>query len=62
MDPSTYGWLIVLATLLVTVIVVLWILLPFAIFGLKGLVRELLHEQRTTNDLLRRFGNDKSVK
>lgn len=33
-------------------IVVVWVLLPFAVFGLKPLVRQLLAEQRRTNELL----------
>jgi len=35
------------------VVLVLWIMLPFAVFGTKGLVREALAEQRETNRLLR---------
>ena len=31
---------------------VLWICMPFAIFGTKTLLRELLAEQRKTNQLL----------
>lgn len=34
------------------VLVVVWILLPFAVFGVKPLLRELLREQRRTNELL----------
>jgi hypothetical protein len=32
----------------------LWILVPFAIFGIKGLLREMLAEQKQTNEILRR--------
>jgi hypothetical protein len=39
-------WLILL------VIGILWICMPFAIFGTKPLLRELLAEQRRTNQLL----------
>ena len=31
---------------------VLWILVPFAVFGIKPLLRQLLEEQRRTNQLL----------
>lgn len=34
------------------VLIVVWIILPFAIFGTKPLLRELIQEQRRTNDLL----------
>lgn len=35
-------------------IAVLWIALPFAVFGLKPLLRALLDEQKRTNDLLQK--------
>lgn len=34
------------------VMVLLWIAVPFSLFGLKGLVREVVEEQRETNRLL----------
>jgi len=34
------------------VIAVLWILLPFAVFGTKDLLKELLTETKRTNELL----------
>jgi len=34
-------------------IVVLWVLMPFAIFGTKPLLRELIAQQRMTNEHLR---------
>jgi threonine/homoserine/homoserine lactone efflux protein len=36
------------------VLLVCWIVLPFAVIGLKPLVRELIREQRRTNELLAR--------
>lgn len=39
--------------LLAVVVLVLWVLLPFAVFGVKPLLREMLHEQRVHNQLLR---------
>lgn len=33
-------------------IAILWILMPFAIFGTKDLLRQLIREQRKTNELL----------
>ncbi|MDP3835043.1 MAG: hypothetical protein Q8Q82_13860 [Hydrogenophaga sp.] len=38
--------------LLVLLIAILWILMPFAIFGTKDLLRELLREQKKTNEIL----------
>jgi hypothetical protein len=38
--------------LLGLLIAVLWVLLPFAVFGVKDLMRQLLAEQRKTNALL----------
>ncbi len=34
------------------VLVVCWIVLPFAVIGLKPLIRELLREQQATNKLI----------
>ena len=34
------------------IIAVLWVLMPFAIFGTKPILRELLAEQKRTNALL----------
>lgn len=31
---------------------ILWVLVPFALFGIKGLLKELIAEQRRTNALL----------
>lgn len=41
-----------IAGLLVLALLVLWILIPFAVFGIKGLLRQLVEEQRRTNALL----------
>ena len=43
---------IVLAGLLIGI---LWILMPFAVFGIKDLARELIKEQRKTNQLLEKL-------
>ena len=34
------------------VLSILWILVPFAVFGIKGLLRRQIEEQRRTNELL----------
>jgi hypothetical protein len=41
-----------LRDLLISVMAVIWLLVPFAVFGIKGLLRELLAEQKRTNELL----------
>lgn len=41
-----------LAWLFMLVLAILWLLVPFAVFGIKGLLRQLLAEQRRTNELL----------
>ena len=40
---------------LCVVIAALWILLPFAVFGMKDLLRDVLKEQRRTNELLHKM-------
>lgn len=42
--------------LLAFVIAILWLLMPFAVFGTKDLLRQLLREQKRTNDLLAAIG------
>lgn len=46
------GVVMLLLGLLVLLIAVLWILMPFAIFGTKDLLRELIREQKKTNEIL----------
>lgn len=46
------GVVMLLLGLLVLLIAILWILMPFAIFGTKDLLRELLREQKKTNEIL----------
>lgn len=38
--------------LFVALLTILWILVPFAIFGIKPLLRELIREQKATQALL----------
>jgi hypothetical protein len=37
------------------VLIVVWVVLPFAVFGIKPLLRELIAEQRNTQRLLRQM-------
>jgi predicted PurR-regulated permease PerM len=41
------------------VIAVLWIMLPFAVFGIKDLAKALISEQKKTNELLRKLTQQK---
>jgi uncharacterized protein YoxC len=43
---------VILVYIALLIIGVLWILLPFAVFGTKDLIREQLAEQKRTNELL----------
>jgi predicted PurR-regulated permease PerM len=57
MDHLTGGASIVailalVAIVLGVVLIVCWIVLPFAVIGTKPLVRELIREQQTTNKLI----------
>lgn len=41
-----------LIVLFAAVLYILWILMPFAVFGTKDLLRQLIREQKRTNELL----------
>ena len=47
---STAVWLVIIIFLFV--LAVLWFLLPFAVFGVKKLLMQLIAERKKTNDLL----------
>lgn len=57
---EAFGIFGVLLALLGVVIAVLWVFMPFAIFGLKDLTRDLIREQRRTNDLLEKLTAQRS--
>ncbi len=42
----------IVVVLFLFVLAVLWFLLPFAVFGIKGLAKSLIAEQQITNKLL----------
>lgn len=46
------GFLLVALVLLALLLAVLWILMPFAIFGTKDVLRAMLKEQKRTNEIL----------
>lgn len=47
-----YDLLVLAGAVFALILTVLWILVPFAVFGIKPLLRQLIAEQRRTNDLL----------
>lgn len=51
MDPTTYGTLYLIFGFFIVLLGILWVLIPFAVFGIKGLLRDLLREVRRNNDL-----------
>lgn len=53
MGAGELGTLYLVVLLIALVAGVLWILLPFAVFGIKPRLDLLLHEQRETNALLK---------
>lgn len=57
---EAFGIFGVLLALLGVVIAVLWVFMPFAIFGLKDLTRDLIREQRRTNELLEKLTTQRS--
>lgn len=52
MDPALSGPLALVLLVAAVLLVVCWIVLPFAVIGTKPLLKALLREQRRTNDLL----------
>lgn len=55
MESQAADWLTgfgIIGIVFAITVSVLWILVPFAIFGIKPLLRELISEQRRTNELL----------
>lgn len=62
MDSGGPGANVVLVLVVVGVVIaVLWILLPFAVFGVKDLLRQVHREQKRTNELLERMAATQSV-
>lgn len=51
--------IIVLAVILLTV---LWVFVPFSIFGIKDLMKKNLKEQERTNELLEAIGKELSTR
>jgi len=54
-DSNIMTALVLYAGLFLLVLGICWIILPFAILGTKPLLRQILAEQKRTNDLLNRL-------
>jgi hypothetical protein len=52
LSTSIAGVLLFLILMGTGVLVILWIALPFSIFGIKDILKELIAEQKKTNDIL----------
>jgi hypothetical protein len=48
---TTYNTLYLIFGFFIILLSILWILIPFAVFGIKGLLRDLLREVRRNNEL-----------
>ena len=57
-DYSGFAGLIVIGFFLLLLLVILWILLPFAVFGTKDKLNQLIAEGRITNQALREMAQD----
>lgn len=51
--PAMMGALGLLFLLLLFILVLIWIALPFSVFGIKDLLWEVIEEQKKTNELLK---------
>ncbi|MEK7803357.1 MAG: hypothetical protein AAB251_03020 [Deltaproteobacteria bacterium] len=51
--PAMMGAFGLLFLLLLFILIIIWIALPFSVFGIKELVREAIEEQKKTNELLK---------
>jgi predicted PurR-regulated permease PerM len=54
------GGLMTILVILGFIVAVLWVFMPFAVFGIKDLVRDAIAEQKKTNALLERLIAQKS--
>jgi len=51
--PAMMGAFGLLFLLLLFILVLIWIALPFSVFGIKDLLRKMAEEQKKTNELLK---------
>ena len=60
MESQVGGVLYIALVIFGLVLLVCWIVLPFALIGTKAILRELVREQRRTNALLEAAARDRS--
>jgi hypothetical protein len=60
MDAQFSLWLTGVVMLLGIVLIVSWIILPFAVFGLKSLLRDAIKQQQRTNELLEQWARERN--
>lgn len=51
--PAFFAIVFFFILVLASALLILWIVLPFSVFGLKGLLKQCIREQEKTNALLR---------
>ena len=59
--PAMMGAFGLLFFLLLFILLILWVVLPFSIFGIKDLIREAIEEQKKTNELLKNLLEKKNA-
>lgn len=60
MESQVGGFLYIALVIFGLVLLVCWIVLPFALIGTKPILRELVREQRRTNALLEAAARDRA--
>ncbi|WP_019184167.1 hypothetical protein [Stenotrophomonas bentonitica] len=58
MGPAGSGFSLLVA-LIGALLGLLWVFVPFAIFGIKGLLQQIVAEQRRTNEILSRVHGER---
>ncbi|HHL40690.1 MAG TPA: hypothetical protein ENJ37_09310 [Deltaproteobacteria bacterium] len=53
MPMNFMGAFVIFLCVALAALFVLWLVLPFSVFGVKDLLRELIAEQKKTNELLK---------
>lgn len=57
--PAMMGAFGIVFILLVFVLIAIWMVVPFSVFGIKDLIREAIEEQKKTNELLKNLIKEK---
>lgn len=60
MDQYLSTWLVLVFIVAGFVLIISWIVLPFAVFGLKRLMRDVVHQQQRTNELLEQWSRERN--